>query len=48
MHATSKTDTYRYWNKYNKVNLVGESFLKRMNRGYKNKIMQGSESTLER
>ena len=46
-HATSKTNTYWYWNKYNEVKLVGKSFLERMSTGYKNKISLGSEGTLE-
>ena len=46
-HATSKIHTYKYWNKYNKVKLVWEHSLDRISRSYKDKILQGSENTLE-
>lgn len=46
MHATSNTDTSGCWNKHNKLKSVGESSLERRSRGYKDKILQGSESTL--
>ena len=47
MYATSKINTYKYWNKYNKVKLVWEHSLDKINRFYKDKILQGSENTLE-
>ena len=47
MHATSKINTYKYWNKYNKVKLVWEHSLDKINRSYKDKILQRSENTLE-